>query len=767
MIESDRSIAITVLLLAGLALAESSLLAATPKALSADTGTATQVGGAPVQPRLLGAPHIVVDRGLGRGTAVLVLRNDSEKPIEVVLSAEPPEVTGGARPADWTVSFAQEGTASGEESELRLAMAPGTISRVQAVVSNAWTPGEFQVNLDNHGVSVGKLAVSISPINVAVDTVAPANSSFELVDGTPARMFLKNEDPTRYHFFYEFLVAGHVAASGIFTIGPSTSALVEFTPAAPAHSLARIQDLLKGADARDDGALLLFLQSPAASVPARTGALVKILPVKASLHSLPPDRRAALAYLILVAVLTLGGITSLILSNLLPNRLQALNIKEQLVRLARTTANLSSHVGSRLGVIVRVERSRLYDLLTSRATLSPDFAGIVNQCKQGLASLSLRVDMLQQMDLVMQQLESQTVHGAPPSQVREAEDSLDKAAILLGKDQPTTFELQAAQAAITEASNTVGGIGRSNPAFGEELANRVRDQVSEIRSRLANKATYTRLSQLVPGPSSILLAVPAGAAIPPALYVSIDMALAKVELLRDYVLLAEGAQDKTIEAELTAQEPRLVAALQRDTLEALRCARLVLREMNGGVYSASLQAALEASPQHVSIATEPVVAYEGQPLTLRVRFHSSALDTAAAREEWACEWDFGDGLTERGWSASHYFLLPRASLRKQPKTFPISVRFQDSSGKVVGTEVGATLQVTRGLTVQPSRLGRFLGERTITESIRLAAALLIAMFGLVAGAKDQILKLDVLPGLVAVFLVGFGADTVKNLLSPK
>jgi hypothetical protein len=77
------------------------------------------------------------------------------------------------------------------------------------------------------------------------------------------------------------------------------------------------------------------------------------------------------------------------------------------------------------------------------------------------------------------------------------------------------------------------------------------------------------------------------------------------------------------------------------------------------------------------------------------------------------------------------------------------------------------VQVTRGIAVQPTRLSRLLGERTLAEAIRLAAALLIAVFGLVAGARDQLQKLDVLPGLVAVFLVGFGADTIKNLLSQK
>ena len=33
------------------------------------------------------------------------------------------------------------------------------------------------------------------------------------------------------------------------------------------------------------------------------------------------------------------------------------------------------------------------------------------------------------------------------------------------------------------------------------------------------------------------------------------------------------------------------------------------------------------------------------------------------------------------------------------------------------------------------------------------------------GAREQLMKLDLFPGFVAVFLLGFGADTVKNLIT--
>jgi hypothetical protein len=56
-------------------------------------------------------------------------------------------------------------------------------------------------------------------------------------------------------------------------------------------------------------------------------------------------------------------------------------------------------------------------------------------------------------------------------------------------------------------------------------------------------------------------------------------------------------------------------------------------------------------------------------------------------------------------------------------------------------------------------------DRASLELIKLGATLSIAVFGLVAGAQEQLDKLDVIPGLVAIFLLGFGADTIKNLLT--
>jgi len=45
--------------------------------------------------------------------------------------------------------------------------------------------------------------------------------------------------------------------------------------------------------------------------------------------------------------------------------------------------------------------------------------------------------------------------------------------------------------------------------------------------------------------------------------------------------------------------------------------------------------------------------------------------------------------------------------------------------------------------------------------------LVIVLLGMIAGAKDQILKLDLIPALIAIFLTGFGADQIKKLLTER
>jgi hypothetical protein len=150
------------------------------------------------------------------------------------------------------------------------------------------------------------------------------------------------------------------------------------------------------------------------------------------------------------------------------------------------------------------------------------------------------------------------------------------------------------------------------------------------------------------------------------------------------------------------------------------------------------------------------------PLEFYVFFQKSALNMAAARDELSVLWDFGDGLKERGWNVSHYF-----QLRSRINKFQVEARFYDNNGPVVTDEKGDPVTISHEVDVHPSESGRRVGERTRTELLKLTATLLIAVFGLVSGAQEQIAKLDILPGMVAVFLLGFSADSIKRLLTAK
>jgi hypothetical protein len=58
----------------------------------------------------------------------------------------------------------------------------------------------------------------------------------------------------------------------------------------------------------------------------------------------------------------------------------------------------------------------------------------------------------------------------------------------------------------------------------------------------------------------------------------------------------------------------------------------------------------------------------------------------------------------------------------------------------------------------------FTKQERFAVGFSFAIAFFFALVGLISGAQDQLAKLDILPALIAVFLLGFGADTVKNIL---
>jgi len=206
-------------------------------------------------------------------------------------------------------------------------------------------------------------------------------------------------------------------------------------------------------------------------------------------------------------------------------------------------------------------------------------------------------------------------------------------------------------------------------------------------------------------------------------------------------------------------EEKLLTAMRSRTWNALLQARQLRIELEEGIFINTVETALAEG--EIAITTVPIQPLPKQPVRLEVKFNNNALNTCAARNEFVCVWDFGKFGKEEGWQISHYFS------KDDDNQFSISFRKSDGTmvEKADRKEGNKSIIATHHIELQKPKVKKQSGERAKIERIQLGVALLIAVFGLLAGAREQLMKLDVVSGLIGVFLLGFGADTVKNLIT--
>jgi len=727
------------------------------------------------EPKLIGDATVLADRKTGNATGTIYLQNDSGGDLKLSLNT----IVNAAKPSELKVKvglsepkLAPKPEPTGDDNSSsrdyqNLAMKNGDVTPVWVIASNAYDDGDTPVDLLDGATKIGTIKIRRLPFSVKLDGPFPDKLDLSLLRDVETRIVVKNDQPIRYQLDWQLFLDGNVICSGrgVPVLPNGLGVLV-----CNSHTIPfKWQHLLK--DETIAGKLFLAEGGKDFEPPLKT------FDVTASAYAWPDGLRHSIRYLIVFVILAAGGLFSLLLNQTLPNQLQKLNIKEQLIGLARATSDLSTHLDTKLAVLVRLERAKLTEALKSRLTVFPEFATIAGQVTDGIARLNTRVKLLQQMQSIIERLEKIVPDRSPPSLVDQVNEGLGKASVLLGKADCTDPDVQAAQAALGSASTLVDSLSNPGSDFGQALAQRIQAVVADVPG-IMPQHTFANLISMVPGPlADIGRAAAPNFKIPSGLMASLDAALIKLVLMRDVSTLAEGTGDQAMLTRLRNKLGDLAVYLQLGSLEALDSARLLLREMKDDIYPERIRQALDAGEAFIQM--DPAVAYSDSPLTFRLSFRNKGVDQASAREEWTCNWNFGDGLTATGWEVSHYYdlrrLQERAAASQQdgkpqapgPPKVVVVVTFQDETGHdVVKGEskdlIAITLEVPVSRTVVPKSW-----ERTWIEGLKLSAALLIAVFGLVAGAGDQIAKLDLLPALAAIFLLGFGADTIKNVFSPK
>jgi hypothetical protein len=685
------------------------------------------------------------------------LENTSSAPLVVAVWADDFESSSTEKGLNADTKFAAGDGA--ETSVLRdVNLPPGTFVPLRVAVANVWEAGESRAPVHVSGWVVGCLtALKYQvPFNVKADA-----GELLLRPGRPASLVLRNDDPMTYRIQPELSVGGSQATMPPVVLAAGSSTSVPVTAAAD-----WFDDAWSFKDVVTDGLLTLRLAPEVGTASA--GWPSKVSNVKTHLSSVSATMGSVSSTAVVLVLLAAGGVCSLLLTYGIPNGLRRLDLKDELERIAQQTRTLSPAIDSSLRVMVRVTRNRIMRAMYSRFAFSPELPALLDACKQSVATLRQQVETLVKIDTVHTALDTNRDVLAP-TQVDDIVGSLTAATFQVSDPHPTAAQLDAAR---TLVDGLLVRAQTPQPADAVQLT-QLTNRSSAIKADfsggtpIGGSAKCATFKQGFPGLFRTLGETPTAAR-----YAFLDDAVTKLGIIRDYIELYDGTEPAR-QPKVAVAEPALIAALRGSGCTAIRRSRLVLRQMRDGVYGDDVAKIIAnhttASPT-LSVTAVPAQGIVNAPLEFRARLLEDAINGAAARAQIGCNWDFGRGglYQEQGWSVAHYF--PEKTTKKSKekngpvlKGFTVTATFTDASGKTIADAAGKPIAVSTSVPVfAESKHGK--NVRTRTEIGRLTVVLGIALIGLLTGARKQLLELDLVQASFAVFLIGFTADTIKNVL---
>lgn len=692
-------------------------------------------------------PVFSVDASGSSASLVLILRNASSKPIDLSL-----DVT------DFTSKSTGHllGTKSTIDAVIKSVPAHNA-SAIKIDFTNLGEAGESEATLLNHGETVGKLTAQRFAFPFAISLETDPEQTITLSSSSGGVLKFKNDDQLTYAIDWVLSVPGEMPVQGHTTLYPKTtvSEAVTVAEGAGSNTISKewfglgLRGLLR--DSIQNATLTVRYQDP---TDKNKPLVQREFPVKLKLKKHGDDLQRFLTYLLVFIMLGLGGFSSLYMNFAVPNRLKQIDLKEKLAVLASRISAISIKIDSRLRVALRLERQRLKSMLSSRKIYSPDLTDVFSRLGIGLDLLTRRIELSEQLDGLRRQFRGS--HGLPTSCVDQIDVNLQAAADSLRKNYVGETDLDKAKAALAKAESLF--------APPQQLTDDLAKRITAITDALDPNQPLGKLQATLPLPlpkifaaNNVTYKTPAN--ISASIYTDLDNSACRLELWIQYLKERNGKL-LPLEKSFAIAETRLWKYLDTNSWDSFAMARIVLREMQEQTYPEELAEALRNSQAKITLDRQVARVY--QPLEFYICFDEPRFDLSAAAEEFTAKWDFGDGMTENSWVIWHYY--------QDEKEMTVTT----SSFRQIGAPVimdpngpkGKKLELEKvELDVKTEEKNR-LGERGKTELVRLLVALFVAVVGLIAGANQQLAKLDILPGLIAVFVVGFSADSIKNILLP-
>ena len=732
--------------------------------------------------KLLGRPFVTIDSSNGGTTE-----------IELTAAADG---TYSVRSENFKSSVTQQFLNAGVNFSDPATATPGFVATktlkkndrwlLKVDVSNFLEAGEAKANLvDGTGTVLGELtAVRLQfPFGIKLETSNPEKPELSLTRGQPPTITVHNDDAYSYPVRYQLSIDGVPGAEGRLELPPSGTQSFTFDP-----PKAWFSGRLRGIFKSEERSGRLALTYDPANLSQKSYLPTKSIPVTFHLNYWPDWVPEILGTLILLGILTLGGLSSLLVSCGIPNKQRQVRMREQVLSLETRISSISPSVDSRLRVLLRLERKKLDELLKTKRTWGkqlltdplllvpewalPDFADTLAVAADGIAKLQTRVDLSEELDRLRHDLEG-LVDQLPPTIIHEVNSNLQDTADRARKPQLTVEETTFAKSLLSKAKTLM-----TDWAKDTSFATAISSRLKRVRALLGVGTTDTnrleetevckRFKTSMPNTFGLLDNPNAldPANIVPDDYNFLDTATTKLELAVEYIRFFQTLSASG-QADLDPREKLLRDALAKDSWQSLRCADTYVREVKSGIYPDDLRKELLAlngnnGDGKVSIELDQQLVRQAEPLELYVQFHNRALRCVPALDEWTPFWTFKNNdpnapeLREKWWNVWHYF--------DHPGDHEIKVYFESSDGKSISDDNGATLSVSKTVQVLPQRQSD-TREKLRAEILKLGIALFVALIALLGGAQEQIAKLNVLQGLLAVFVMGFGANVVKDLIT--
>jgi hypothetical protein len=645
---------------------------------------------------------------------------------------------------------------------------PGASVRITASISNMNRAGVASAPLMDGNNELGRLRVVDvdAPLDISIGDLG-TDERLALTHSDTTILTVKNGDGEAYPVDWTFLVDGKMLQNGELQLAPHGTAQIELIPT---------DDLYSWTDnvrpARRAGTLHVSLHGPPEIakelLPDRT------LPVNLLMRKLSPGWTSVWLYSFVALLLLLGGLLSLVGNSVLPNIRRKIGLRKQIDELADRTGGIEG-VDPYLRLLLRVERKRIEFLVKKSRALSLSSGETLDQGAAGVERLDKRLKATERMaELHRRLIEALTT--APVSITDEIDTKLRQAAEHLHSFALPDEEINAANRLMDTAEALLSTLSNTE-ALTYLIAARFRDL--KVRQKSLPYTYYHDLKMALPGLFEMLnqpFEDPKN--ITRQMIFAIDYGIAALQLAFDYSVLrisvpasasglalrptAEPQLMKSPRERLLAHHQELITLLGTLSPSSLRELKILVQEMRENIYERDVLDEI-ANTGQAEVALDPKTVRPFIPSVFFVRFKDPRFNDAAAMRRLTCKWDFPNHLVETDWKACHFFQGNEVKRDEGPGV-TVSVRVESNKPAESLKASSVPLKNSLSTMIEIHRSERPVYSQAFAGGTQFMIALGVAFAALLSGALQQLDKLDFVPTAIAVLALGFGADTLKNLL---